>query len=205
SRAVLFIAVIIILFTITLRIVIFSDQDITTAKDWDLMVRKQVITRLDGIMYGVLGAYFSKYYYNVWFRFRKIFFLIGIILLLFPKLMEEKGGWGSFYKWYMVVMSFPMMEIAILLLLPLLSEWKSSRGWIATLTTYVSLTSYSIYLIHFSIVKTWLIDNMGVLGLHGTLLVITKYILYYLLTFTIAIIMYKFFEKPFLEARKKWV
>lgn len=41
-----------------------------------------VTTRLDSIMYGFLGAYLKFYHYPLWSKYKKIFLLMGLFLLL---------------------------------------------------------------------------------------------------------------------------
>ncbi len=55
----------------------FDSSDFTV---WDLGLRKQVFTRMDSLMYGVLGAYISTNFEKFWTRVSTPAFLIGMTL-----------------------------------------------------------------------------------------------------------------------------
>ena len=56
--------------------------DINTLGAWNNLIRTQVITRMDSLMYGVLGAFLSSYYKEWWLRYKNITFGAGIFLLI---------------------------------------------------------------------------------------------------------------------------
>jgi peptidoglycan/LPS O-acetylase OafA/YrhL len=67
--------------------------------DWDLFFRKQVSTRLDSIMYGVVGAFIQYYYQEKWLKYKKELLIIGIALLLLSKfIIPRYATIGSFYN-----------------------------------------------------------------------------------------------------------
>src|SRR5689334_11843153 len=48
---------------------------------WDQYIRKQVLTRMDSIMYGFLGAYFSYYRFAFWDKWKNGLFIAGVLFL----------------------------------------------------------------------------------------------------------------------------
>tara|TARA_R100000406_G_scaffold87632_1_gene72425 strand:- start:2448 stop:3215 length:768 start_codon:yes stop_codon:yes gene_type:complete len=66
KKAVL-IAAIVILITVTLyRYFLHINLDIDSYQTWDKMIRRQVFTRLDSLMYGIIGAYIYFYFRDFW-------------------------------------------------------------------------------------------------------------------------------------------
>jgi peptidoglycan/LPS O-acetylase OafA/YrhL len=91
-------------------------------------------------------------------------------------------------------------------LLPYLSCLKTGKGFIYKLITYISLISYSIYLIHLSIVQKWIlrkIDWTLLENFNGYLFLLMRYSLYWILTIIISILLYKYFEIPTMNLRDK--
>ena len=90
----------------------FNTYQISNFNDWDLYLRKQVFTRLDSIMFGVLGAYFQFYYLKKWLKYKKTFLWIGVSLLVITKILgflELKPINGL----YNCVFSFTVFSVAI--------------------------------------------------------------------------------------------
>ena len=59
----------------------YSTFPALTEEVWDNVFRKQVITRLDSIMYGVLAAYVFYFKPGFWEKYKKMFFIVGVVLL----------------------------------------------------------------------------------------------------------------------------
>ena len=171
--------------------------------DWDLIFRKQVVTRLDSLMFGVLGAYINYYYKSIWIKYKLKLFLIGILLFtiskfIIPKFVIENGI-------YQCIFSFTLISIATLLLLPYLSELKTGKGFLFKPITYLSLTSYSMYLINLSIIRRWILSNIPWTYFtdNNSVLVISQYVAYWILVISLSILIYKYFEIPITNLRDK--
>ena len=118
----------------------FVEITLVSVNDWDLFFRKQVITRLDSLMYGVLGGWIAFYYPQKWSKYKKLVFFVGLFFLLFdryfaPILFGEIGL-------YSAVFSFSIISFSVLLLLPFLSTWKTYYGFMYKPIMYISLCSY---------------------------------------------------------------
>jgi peptidoglycan/LPS O-acetylase OafA/YrhL len=174
------------------------DYNITEYNDWDNMFRKEVFTRLDSIMYGVIGSYISFYHKSIWLKYKKTLLFIGILFLLFTKLISFRQN----TSFYFCVFSFPINSLGALFLMPYLSAIKNGKGFIFKAVTSISLISYSMYLINLTIVQNWILNNIDIsyLGIYGMML---KYFLFWLLTVLISILMYKYFEIPMTKLRDK--
>lgn len=159
--------------------------------DWDLQFRKQVFTRLDSLMYGVIGAFLNFYYPGFWKKYKNSWLLAGVLLFLFIHLVhtETVRPFGFYHS----VFSFSTVSLATLLLLPALSAYRSEKGWFFKVVTYISLISYSLYLLHLGLVQLVLIKGFNKLydlppGIN--------YIIYWTLSLALSTLLYKYYERP---------
>ncbi|WP_336515895.1 acyltransferase [Pollutibacter soli] len=186
----------------------FRFQEITVAnyEEWDIMFRKQVFTRLDSLMYGVIGAYISFYFNPFWKKYKRPMLFVGLILFLGAKyllpLYTEVNGL------YNCVFSFSVVSLGTLCLLPYLSDFKFSNpnavnGSFYTGITYISLISYSMYLLNYSLIQVWIIDRIpwGSFMSSVALIVTVKYILFWAMVIALSILLYKYFEVPMTKLR----
>lgn len=196
KRAILIIAVIIIFGSTAIRIVRISIGDIHSTHEWDLAVRKIVIFRLDSLMFGVIGAYFSIFAESWWSKIRKLTFFLGICLFILDQAMQSNVFWRDYIQ-------LTATPFAALCVLPLLSLWKTCPHPLLKVVTFVSLISYSLYLVHLSLVQNFLlalyIDNVPTA--FSTTAVI--YVLYWSMSISIAYFIWRYVETPFLKIRER--
>jgi peptidoglycan/LPS O-acetylase OafA/YrhL len=207
KRAILAAASTAILAVLAFRLYRYAIAPPQSVADWDLNFRKQVITRLDSLMFGVLGAYCAYYYKTLWLRYKRGLFWLGLVLvvvqhiavsfLLAPHITEVWAGA------YLSVFSFTLMAAGILLLLPYLSDYKTGSGPIYKALTYVSISSYSMYLLHVSLLQP-LVFWIGDLG-PAWLTILVRYMTYWALTIGCSILLYRYFERPTTDLRDKLV
>ncbi|KIC94650.1 acyltransferase family protein [Flavihumibacter solisilvae] len=179
----------------------FTIVPIENFHDWDKLFRKQVITRLDSLMFGVVGAYLNFYHRDLWLKRKHITFACGLSLMLatkyiFPMISSETGVYNT-------VFSFSLVSLSTLLVLPFLNSIKAGKGLIAKLFTYISLISYSMYLLNLSIVQYWIIGKIPWTFFisNSYLLVITKYLFYWISVLSLSILLYKYFEIKMTKCR----
>lgn len=200
----IFLTAIGIIISVTLfRYYRYTNLTIDTAYIWDVVFRKQVFTRLDSIMYGIIGAYIYYYFKVFWFKQKFIFLFLGIILFL-----ETKFNVFSYEEFglYHCVFSFSITSLATLFLLPFLSSLKEGKGFVYKFITYISLISYSMYLLNLSVVQYWILESIDwsyLQNFNGYLFLLIRYILYWFLTIVISILIYKYFEIPIMNLRDK--
>jgi peptidoglycan/LPS O-acetylase OafA/YrhL len=200
KKAVLFTALVVIFLVTLFRYYRYTVVQINDIHDWDFLIRNQVITRLDSLMYGVLGAYFS-YYNSNWLKFKKSLLIIGLILMFVSKyIIKELTDVGGLYN---TVFSFTTFSIASLFLLPYLSDYKKGSGVLYKCITYISLISYSMYLLNLSVIQQWIINRIPWTCLlnNSILILISKYGLYWFLVISLSIVLYKYFEIPMTRLR----
>lgn len=179
--------------------------DIEGFSAWDRNLRKQVLTRMDSIMYGVLGAYLSINHQKLW---EKIAWP-GVFLGLFLIIGDKQWGSGPNAEFYRNFLRLSVFPIGTFLLLPKLSTWKRHSGLLVKVVTFVSLTSYSMYLVHRSAVRDIILPYIlntvmpWVPSLEYYRPVIA-YASYWLITIILSYLLYRFFEKPMTSLRDKW-
>ncbi|PWN64234.1 acyltransferase family protein [Chryseobacterium viscerum] len=203
KNAVLVTIISIILFTTFFRAYrLLYNINVTDINIWDSYYRKQVITRLDSLMYGVLAAYIKFYAKNFFEKYKKVFFISGIILAVIHQFFIMNYGPNTFFG---ATLSFSMISIYAMLLLPFLDSIRSAPKIILNPITYVSLTSYSMYLINYSLVQEWIIGKVDFLHSPQLLNTGITFCIYLCLVMMISILMYKYFEVPTTKLRDKLV
>jgi peptidoglycan/LPS O-acetylase OafA/YrhL len=164
-----------------------------------LITRSLVITRLDAIAVGILGAFVKYYHYNLWKKNTIYTFLIGLIFFIFltvHKTIENPATANfDFYSWNI---DFLVYSISIILMFPFLENINIKNKLLNNFFTNTSLISYSMYLLH----NTILFKIMGMLFLYFNY---TNYfmfvIVYMIVLYFLCNIIYKYFEKRFINYR----
>ncbi|MDQ0066450.1 acyltransferase family protein [Chryseobacterium lathyri] len=200
KKALLIVSIFLLLFSTVLRYYMYTNDDLSLMGDY----RRVVVMRIDNLMYGVIGAYISYYYKTLWSKVKYVSLAIGIILLLIWKYYSSI--YTSIQTFYYVNIFYPLFCIAILCLLPVLSQYKLKKyNVVATAITYISLISYSLYLIHYSLVKKLLIDNIFYSTFEGEDIpaIVLKNIFYWSVSIIGALLIYKYFEIPTMKLRDK--
>lgn len=202
KRSVIFTAILLILAVTLFRYLRHRIVLIDTIADWDWIFRKQVVTRLDSLMFGVLGAYLSFYYFEVWLYYKNLCLFFGLFLLAFIKIIIP--NFVHISSIYYSVFSFSLISISVLLLLPFLSDIKTGKGILYQLVTRVSLISYSMYLTNLSLVQLWIINKLPWTYLTDNeyITIVLKYSFYWGFLFFISVILYKYVEIPVMNFRE---
>jgi peptidoglycan/LPS O-acetylase OafA/YrhL len=200
KKAILITAAAIILFSVGVRTYRYNTASFSSYYEWDFVLRRQVIARLDSLMFGVIGAYTAFYHADFWKGNKLLLLGIGAGLIVFDRLYAI---FVSDHDFYGCVFSFIVSTTGALFFLPYLSELRSGRGPVFKIITHISLISYSIYLINSSLIQNWLIEYTPYFGLKGTSYTVLKYIYLWGFTFLFATLLYKYFEKPIMNFRYK--
>lgn len=184
------------------RFYLYTNLEVSSLNDWDLLFRKQVSTRLDSLMFGVFGSYLSFYHQRLWERQKQFYFIIGLVILFFVQFRTFNI---SSFDLYECVFSFSTASIGTLLLLPYLCSIKTGSGFLFKCCTLISLISYSMYLINLTLVQDWILklfDLISGFKNDGHFYYGVRYLLYWICTISLAFLMYKFFELPIMKLRK---
>ena len=170
-----------------------------TIDQWNLGVKSVVVFRIDSICIGAAFAWISIFCAEIWAKSKHLlagcglfgigFYFIGVGY--FRLLIENYPMfWNVFY--------LPLLSVILALFLPLLSGWNSVANLVARPITYISLISYSLYLVHYGIVLQLMNEYLPV----GIVSVPIFVAVYLMATFTISTILYKFYEKPMMDRRE---
>ena len=169
--------------------------------NWSHSLRKAVFTRIDSIYYGFLGAFVSYYYSVFWSKIKWLGFGLGCILFLglhfyiYKNQLQPNQFTFFFNVWYL-----PLVSISILLLFPVFSTWKT-KG--LNFITKISLWSYSLYLVNYSIVLLSIQYFLDVSRLSSFVKLLIL-MFFWVLSFSLSYVLYTFFEKPILNYRENF-
>lgn len=191
SQALWWLIVTIIVLAVYARIGRISMGDINTLHEWDISVRKVVVMRLDSLMFGVLGAWFSVFRPKAWSAQKTLLFSLGLVVFALNHTMNDNETWRNYFM-------LSAVPGGALLVLPLLSSWNLAPFRFLQVVTFISLISYSLYLVHLSLVKNIL---MNILNSFLPMPTAFLYITYWTLSLALAYLCYRFVERPFMKIR----
>lgn len=165
-----------------------------------LIVRSLAITRFDSIAYGIFGAVIKYFYPIYWNKNVKLSFVFGILLFVFLTLQESINNYLnhqiiSFYIWNI---RFIIYSLSIILMFPYLENITIKNSLIKKFITNTSTISYSMYLIHSTIL-------FKIMGVFCIVLKINNYLLlvfiYLPLLYILCNLNYRLFESNFINYR----
>jgi peptidoglycan/LPS O-acetylase OafA/YrhL len=170
---------------------------------WSAHVKMQVVTRLDSIAYGVVVAVLLRRYGHISMPLRKMLFAGGVALFLFDKVQLYAVGNPTYIGHFTLLVE----TIAAALLIPFLCTIETGKGWAYRLLTCTSKISYSLYLVHLSLVAQFFVPVVSsVFGFgDGLSAGVLRYAVYVVASVGIALALYRYYEKPILRLRdKRW-
>jgi peptidoglycan/LPS O-acetylase OafA/YrhL len=192
----------IVIFIIT-KIIYNSNTSNNTIEEWNLAVKSVVIYRLDSIFIGVLAGWIYANYHNFWKRTKMIWMVFGLLMLAFFTF-----GVGFFqllidpYPFFWNVVYLTMASVSVAFFLPVLSEWKSEKSFLYRPITFISLISYSIYLLHYGIVLQLMkqvVDTEKLPLVYSAIFTLA----YFAITIILSAMLYRYYEKPMMDKREK--
>ncbi len=199
-RAIFLSILIIIIIPILLR---FSFSDIHIKMSW-LSTRMIVVMRLDSIGCGVLMAFIRYYKPKIWdvLANYKSLILLGIIIFYGSFLIIFKGHEYLNSSVLTNVFFYTLTNIGVMIVIPAMSKMMARDTVFEKVITFISLTSYSIYLLNYSIIvaliqmirpnpATRFEEFMSLMA-------------YLIITFGASYLMYRFVEQPFMKLRDKY-
>ncbi len=191
----------IIIIGITCFRIYYHNNHITdNLETWSQNIRKVVIYRIDSIYYGFIGAYMAVHLSTIWKNIKNRLFALGLLIFLgihLPifLLNASPNDYPLFYN----IFYLPLISVSLLLLFPVFSSWHNGR-FLKYQVTYISILSYGVYLINYSLVLLtfkYFIDIENV-SMAVKLMVLAAY---WIVSFLLAHILYKYFEKPCTDLR----
>lgn len=167
-----------------------------TDAHFDAVIRKSILSRLDAPLYGVLMACLYQYRPG-WFSAQALRLFILAVVMYLPLLILRK-----LYAehWMLQAVYFNLSPLVYALMLPFFMQLQVPVKWIRHLCRYLSLSSYSFYLVHLTPVSFTLLYVYEPVTVWQSSAV---FILYLLIVFPATHVLYKYFEKPVMDRRKK--
>lgn len=204
NKSILFLLLVIaliIVFQMT-KIVYQINTENTTLTEWNLNLKPIVIYRLDSILYGVLASWIYCNNKLFWRKYKLIALLIGSIGLFFANYGIAKFSLSAENMiFFRNVLYLPLVSVSIAFFLPFLSDWKNTNYIVQKPVIFVSLISYSVYLLHYSVILQLMkhfipTENFSQYQLH----IYTA--IYLLLTFIWSALLYFYYERPLMNLRE---
>jgi len=173
----------------------------TTIIQWNLGVKSVVIFRLDSIFIGVIAGWLYMNYHGFWQRTKYLWAMAGTMMIGFYtfavgflELTIDK------FPFFWNVVYLPLVSVSVAFFLPVLSEWRTEKSTLAKSVTFISVISYSIYLLHYGIILQTMkhIVDTESLTPFWTAVFTTVYLA---ITIFSSWILYRFYEKPMMDKR----
>jgi len=197
------ITICIILFFIIAKIIYNITISNSDMMFWNVNVKAITLYRIDAIYYGVLASYLAMINPKKWKKSRWICFLAGVFIFgILNFMIPSQRVFIETHPFFWNVLYLPINSVAIAFCLPLLSTIKSATKFILVPVTYISLISYSMYLLHYSIILQLLKHYIPSDGLakFDVFVYITVYIIS---TILLSYFLYRIYEKPMMDIRDK--
>lgn len=176
-------------------------HDIHSLSDWNEKLRKVTIYRLDAIYYGFI-AFYMLHKYTISEVLKRLFFNIGLVILLMLHIFIFALGINvEEFPFFFNVLFLPLNSIAICLLLPFLTTISFQSLLFTKWITLISVISYSIYLLHYTIILHLFKEFFPSDTLTGLSLGLYTGI-YWIVTFVFSYLLYKYFESPMTRLRE---
>ncbi len=175
--------------------------------DPDEGLRKVVLFRLDAVMYGVLFAYFNFAKKQILDRIKNYLVVISIIAMVAIFYLLNKYDLifghqqGPALVFARNAFQYLIIPLFFSMCLPFASGITTIRSkFISKIIVHISKISYSMYLVHFSLVFRPFFSPSKETGFVNVILL---YLLYLFIVFGLATLIYKFFESPVMKLRDR--
>lgn len=195
-------ALILIAFVTILKAYYIS-TNLTGNYTWNNDVREVALLRLDAIYFGFVVVYFKSRFADLWNK-STILFWPGLIatvglMAIQKNITGPEAGlmWNVFFN--------PLLSLSIAMMIPKLYFLKApSSSFMVTSVTTVSLISYSMYLLNDGIIS-WTIRRFTSDGINWTAPQFAfAYVAYWIGCISLSWLLYRFFEKPFMDLRNRF-
>ena len=171
----------------------------------DGLITYRILPRLDALMFGVLGAYLMHYFPAVWrlwkMPVRFLLFAVGWVILYGVKRDNAVD-----FVLYDAVWSHVLKAVSVLIMLPFLSTLVFRPNWFTRFITFISLISYSMYLVNWKVVLIMIMKNGIYQQYQGPWTVTAHwqwdYCIFWGITIALSYLIYRLVEVPFMNMRK---
>lgn len=219
KRSILIICMITLTVSHSARFFLSLHIDSFSLEDFGLIIRNRVVTRIDAPIFGVITAYYYYYFPKHFKRYRfkwlivlaaLLAFLFLVIIFLYTMISQglQAPVQNTAVMKVVTVLYFDITQLCIALCIPYLFFVDIKWRRVKALVTYISKISYSVYLVHSSLIiavflpfvtsrffrEAFFADHkLMLLFLFITLVLISSMLLYHLV------------EVPFFNLKKRWI
>jgi peptidoglycan/LPS O-acetylase OafA/YrhL len=203
SNLILAFTIVLILISMVCKWRYYQASHNMTLVAWDQNIKSVVVFRLDSFYIGVLCAWMYLNYRSFCINNCKVLFLIGALLMVF---LYVGVGYFHFFidaqPFFWEVLYLPLTSIAISLLFPFFLQLTSRSKLINRFSTFGAKISYSLFLVHYSILLQ--IFNQYLMFSNTTVTVFLIFSAFYLLTaLLVSYVLYRFYELPLFRISTK--
>jgi peptidoglycan/LPS O-acetylase OafA/YrhL len=203
NRFFLIMALLLISVFILFKLLYHFKTPTTNLDQWNVSLKSVMVYRLDAIFMGVLCAWISINFQNNWAKFKFPSAFIGGLIMMFMyfgmgflRILPET------YPFVWNVVYLPLASLSIAFFVPFFSQLETSVAIIKKPIEFISKISYSVYLLHYSVIMQLLMlfvdkEKTSLVQLH----LITVF--YLTATLVLSYIFYRFYEKPIMDLREK--
>lgn len=205
SRKKLFfiVTLLIILFFIVTKIFYSQETGPNSLEYWNINLKAVVLYRIDAIYYGVMAAYISLVFEHHWKKYTTFCFFFGITLFVAIHWLIASHGMDTYEQpFFFNVLYLPLCSLSIACSLPFFSRLKRASPVLLRPVTFISLVSYSMYLLHYSIILqllNYFVDTEVFNAFDKWAFSIG----YLSITILLAFFLYRIFEKPVMDIRDR--
>ena len=176
--------------------------------DLDSGIRKVVLFRLDAVMYGVLFAYFNTYSRQSLDKIKNMLLLTGIAgtviiyYLFLDTSINITASTQPAIRFAGDAFLYLLIPLFFSLCLPFANSISTiSNKYLSRFFTHISKISYSMYLVHYSLV---FIPFFNLMKATTPVATVAFYILYWFTVISLSSVLYKYFEYPVMRLRDKF-
>ena len=184
------IALAIIAASCLMRAALLNQGFLVDLLDWDAMMRKVVVLRLDSIMWGLLAAWVWIYHGTQARRWAPLGSVLGLSVLTLIAL----SPWQDLHSatWIGLVLT----PISVAFALPWITTLRQGPDWVARPAIVLSRMSYSLYLVHGFLVTGLLMPWLTTQYPVKLQSLAARTALYWTLTATLGWLLWRFVEHP---------
>ncbi len=191
-----------IFFFHVLRYFVYLENTFSDMTTWNLNLKSLTIYRIDSILFGFITSWLHMFYKEILQKNKVYMFIISLHLFLFQFVIMNVLGFDIITTpLYYKVFYFTLTSLTVFLALPFFIYWNSTIKVFEKPTQFISKISYSIYLLHYSIITAlmkYVITNFN-LQFSNSIIIVS----YLFVTILTSYLLYRFFEKPIMDLRDK--
>ena len=186
-----------------IKLYYWQTADVTTYKDWSASFRKVVIFRIDSIYMGFLAIYFMWKYSDRIKKNKMVIGALGAVFFLGLHLyIFMADALPQSHLWFYSLVYLPILILSLALMFAWVIWLPSPTRYMKKIIEFISVRSYAIYLVNYSLVLLHIQNKINILVLNS-LEMIGALLLFLIATVILASLLYRYFEVPILKMRDK--